>query len=1036
MNLIDVFVDRSRATIILLLVTLLAGYIAYHQIPKESTPDVKVPIIYVMVSLEGISPEDAERLLIKPLESELRNIEGVKEMVSYAFEGSASVMLEFKAGFNSEKALSDVRNKVRDAEADLPADAKQPVVSEVNLSLFPVLNVVLTGEVPERTLIQYARDVRDRIESIPAILEAKIAGDREDSVEIIVKPEVIEAYGLSVQSLRQIVDSNNKLVAAGSIRSNSGEFSVKLPGLVESYEALLNFPVKISNDSVTRIRDIAEVRRTYKDATDVARVNGKPSIVLEVSKRTGENIINTVQQVKELVEQERLYWPEKIEVIYAKDESNNITEMVVDLENNIIIGIILVMLVVIMSVGPRSAFLISVSIPASFLAGILIFYISGMTLNIVVLFSLILTLGMVVDDAIVVSEYADRLMMSGVSPDRAFVDSAKRMLWPVITSTLVKIVVFMPLLFWPGIVGQFMKYMPITAIAILTNSLLFALFFQPTLGPMFGKPKEGEHVVDESMQAADTGEFDKLTGLSKKYYQLLVKVLDHPKKFVFQIFSLLAGVYTFFFLFGTGFEFFPKVEPESAVLMIKSPGNLSLTERDRLMQEVEEKIADMKEVKLFYTKAGNFSTSNQVPKDTIGTVFLEFGDWQKRRKADHVLQDVFARIGSVKGIEFEALQNKPGPPAKKPIEINISSRDIGENEKVADMMINFMNKSGGFKDMEDSRSSKAIEWQLIVDREKAAKHGIDMQTIGNTVRMATSGLKISSYRPLDTTDEVDILVRFDQNDRTISVLDDLKIIDFEGNAVPISNFIVKKPALKVDTLKRVDRDRVVTIKADVEAGNLVDNKVNSIKQWVAQNFSQNRNLNIKFKGEDQDQKEASEFLQSAFVITLFSMFIIMLIQFNNIYHTLIIMSAVFLATVGVILGLIVTWQPFGVVMCGVGIIALGGIVLNNNILFVDTYQHLREGGIEVREAIIRAGIQRLRPILLTAATAVLGLLPMVFGLTINFMDRYVTYDAPSSQWWRQLSASIAGGLTFATVLTLFFTPCLLLIGKRFDRYKD
>ncbi len=1037
-NLIDVFVDRSRATILFLIVILLWGYNAYISIPKESTPDVKIPIIYVNVIHEGISPEDAQRLLLRPLETSLRGIAGVKEMTSYAVEGSASIIMEFKAGFDSEKALRDVRSKVDDTENELPDESEKPIVNEVNLSLFPVLNVVLTGDIPERTLIKVARDLKNKVEAIPGVLEVKVAGDRVDSLEIIVEPKLVEGYGLSLQAVKQVIDSNNRLVAAGSLRGKTGEFAIKVPSLISDLESLMNFPIKVNGDKTLRVKDIAEVRRTFKEANDVARVNGKPAVVLEVSKRTGENIISTVKHVKEIVEQEKLTWPTKLELIYGQDESNNIIAMIGDLENNLIFASILVTIVVILSVGYKPALLISLSIPFSFLAGILALYLSDHTLNIVVLFSLILTVGMIVDDAIVVSEYADRLMINGTPKSSAFIESAKRMLWPIVTSTLVKIVVFLPLLFWPGVVGQFMKYMPITVIVILSNSLLFALFFQPALGPLIGNAEEQDQEKLDSYHAADNGDLEEVKGLAHFYLNILNKVLDAPKAFVSLIFGALVGVYIMFFIFGTGVEFFPKIEPETVIMTIQSPGNLSLNERDEIMKEVETRLLDMKgEVKIFYSKSGRFDNDSQVPEGTIGTMSIEFVDWKERRKARYILDDIKDRLHGMLGVKIEVTENRDGPPPEKPIQINITGSRYDVVPPTADKILQAMNNIKGLEHIEDSRSSAAIEWQIVTDRELAAKYGVDIGTIGNTIRLVTNGMKISSYRPEDADDEVDILLKFPDEYRSISTLDNINIVTTNGGVVPISNFVSKVAKPQVGKITRTNRERVVKIKAavDTAGGYLVDAKVKEIKDFIAK-ASFDQSVKVSFKGEDEDQAEAAGFLQGAFSLALVLMFMIMLIQFNNIYHTVIIMSAVFLSTVGVLIGLLITGQPFGIVMCGVGVIALAGIVLNNNILFVDTYQLLRREKIPVREAIQRAGIQRLRPILLTAATAVLGLLPMVFGLTIDFMNREITYDAPASQWWRQLSASIAGGLTFATILTLFFTPCLLMIGKRFDRYKD
>lgn len=1035
MSFIEAFVDRSRATIAFLVMLIILGIASYISIAKESTPDVKIPMIYVMVVHNGISPEDGERLIARPLENELSNVDGLKSIKSFSYEGSVSVLLEFTAGFDSEKAIRKVRDKVQDTKSKLPKDAEEPSITEVNLSLTPVLSVVLVAEIPERSLLKIARDLKDKIEGVHGVLEAKISGNKEDTLEIIIKPEVLDGYGISIQTLSQVIDSNNQLIATGTVRTKGGDFSVKMPSLIKDYETLLNFPVKVDGDNVVKLKDIAEVRRSYKDNFSIKRVNGKPTLSIHVIKKTGENLINTVALVKEVVENERKYWPQKIAVEYSQDNSQEIKDMIVDLENNIIIGIMLVIIVVIMSVGTRSALLISLSIPTSFFTGILLLDLMGYSLNVVVLFSLILTIGMIVDDAIVVSEYADRLMLNGMPTERAFIESAKRMLWPIVTSTLVKIVVFLPLLFWPGVIGQFMLYMPITVVAILGSSLIFALFFQPALGPFFGKPSKEEGNSAESLHAADHGDLNNLEGVSKKYYDLLQKVLKQPKRFVGAIVGLMVAVNLLFSVFGPGFEFFPRIEPNVAVLSVQSPGNLSIQEKEDILKLIEERVLKFKnEIKIFEVEAGDFTNANNMPKNTIINGYIEFENWKERRKAHLILKDMSVLLKEIPGINFQFIEQKEGPPAEKPIQINITGRDYEKLAKVAEKILQVMKNDQEFIDVEDSRDFGSIEWQLIPDRVEAARYGVDVNTVGNLIRLVTDGLRISTYRPDDTDDEVDILLRFPKEDRSVTSLNSFNVINSKGQKIPVSNIVERKPAVAISSINKINKEIMLQIKANVPHGVLVDTKVKMIKAFVEKNIDQDQ-VSVHFAGEDEDMQETSVFLRNAFVMTLFMMFMIMLIQFNNVYHTLVIMSAVFLSTIGVLLGLMITYQPFGVVMCGIGIIALGGIVLNNNILFVDTYQHLRKGGMEVEEAIVRSGIQRMRPIVLTATTAILGLMPMVFGLTINFYDREISLDAPSTQWWKQLAASIAGGLAFATILTLFFTPCLLKLGKRFDRYK-
>ena len=1031
-TLLNLLVKHRRAIILFLVIIIFLGYLAYIKIPKESNPDIKMPIIYVLMKYPGISPEDGQRLLLQPMENALKSIVGITKMTSYAKEGSAKIILEFNAGFDNDKALTEIRNKVSNTVYKLPKDVVKPTVQEINLSLEPVLNIIISGNVDKRSLLTLARNLKDDIEGVDGVLEVVIGGEKKDTIEIIIEPAILEIYGLSIDLISQIVAANNILVPAGTLKAEGGEYAIKIPSLIKSVQELLLFPIKATKQGVLRLGDIATIKKTFEDDKTISRVNGSPAIVLEVSKKSGANIIHIVQAVKKMINEKSKYWPSSVQITYFQDQSEQINEILLDLENSIILAVILVVIVIVLSVGLRSAILIALSLPISFLVGILLLSYMGLTLNIVVLFSLILTVGMIVDDAIVVSEYADRKMVDGYKPQLAFIEATTRMLWPIVTSTLVKIVVFMPLLFCPGVIGQFMKFMPITVIAILSNSLLFALFFQPAIGPLLWYTSNKNEDVFKAIRAADEGNIANLRGLSAKYVKLLIIVLKRPKLFLFSVSGFLISVYIFFFIAGTGFEFFPKIEANTATISIGSPGNLSISQKDKLLKEVEEKILDLKkDIRIFYAKSGSVNDIGMLPEDTIAIVQLELEDWKKRRKTVKIFADIIERLKSIEGINFQILEERKGPSSTKPIEINVSSYSYDLLPPFVTRLRKAMDKIGGFKDVEDSRPIPAIEWNLYFDRELASKYMVDTRMVGNMVKLITNGLKLSTYRDDDSKHEIDILLRYPQSKRLISELDNLVIVTNDGKKVPISQFVKRIPTPQINKIKRLNQNITITVKADVTPGILVDTKVREIKHWLEKNLEDG--IFIQYGGDDKNQKETGDFLIKAFLLVLVIMFMIMLVQFNNFYHTFIVMSAVFLSTVGVLIALLISWQPFGVVMCGIGVIALSGIVLNNNILFVDTYQHLRRLNIPIEEAVIRTGAQRMRPILLTSVTAILGLIPMAIGFTINFIDHEITYDAPSSQWWRQLATSIAGGLSFATILTLFFTPCLLVMGKRFEK---
>lgn len=1033
-NIIDFSVQRKRAVLMVLALILVTGFYTYSTIPREDTPDVQIPIIYVSMTHEGISPEDAENMLIKPMEIELRSIEGVKEMRSNASEGFASVILEFNAGFDSKKALQDVREKVEVAKAELPEDTEEPKVNEVNLSTFPVMNVILYGDVPERALHRIADDLEDKIESVPEVLSVDIAGDKEEMIEIIISPVLLESYGLT-SNIVNFTSSNNLLVAAGAMDSEDGKFVVKVPGLIDGIEDILNLPLVVEGDNVIRVKDIAEVRKSFKDAEGYAKVNGQPAIVLEVAKRTGENIIETIDEVKKIVNEESEFWHESINVAFSQDKSSKIIDMVSELQNNIILAIILVVIVILAFIGFKAAGLVAFSIPGAFLIGILTLGFLDMTLNVVVLFSLIMSVGMLVDSAIVVIEYANRKIAEGENYKTAFQTAAKRMSWPIIASTVTTLIVFAPLLFWPGIIGQFMIYMPLTLIATLSGSLLMALIFMPVVGSIFGKPdKEESKEVIQNIKTLENGNLKDLKGFSKFYVSLLEKVITNAGKFSFLIVFLLVIMVSLYSLLGKGVEFFPKIEPSNIQLIVRARGNISTLEKESIVQEVQSEILDMNdEVKVFYSRSGKVNSSGQkFPEDSIGVITLELADWQKRRKSDDIIEDIRNRVADIPGIIVEVLEQREGPPSGKKINIEVSSRFPELLEPVVEKLVDKMKKDGRFVDISDSREVPEIEWKIDVDRGQASKFSVSMATLGNFVKLVTNGLKITTYRPDDDDEELDVTLRFPGEYRKLEQLDTLKVINEHGG-VPISNFVERQAKQKVGNIERVNGLRTLKIEADPKPGILTDTLVNDAKEFIGDLYAKgeiNKKVQINFKGEDEDQKEASEFLQKAFVLAIFGMMLVLTFQFNSIYQMGIIMSAIVLSTTGVLLALMTTGQPFGIVMCGVGIIALAGIVVNNNIIFIDTYKVLREDGMEVKEALLRTGAQRLRPILLTAGTTVLGLLPMVFQMNIDFIDRITTFGAPSTQWWQQLSTTIAGGLTFSTVLTLLFTPCLLFLGEK------
>jgi multidrug efflux pump len=1027
-RLIEASFARSRTVLLLLLLVLIGGVQVYSTIPKEADPDVQVPVVYVAVPHEGISPEDAERLLVRPMEQELRGIEGVEEMRSYADQGSGSITLEFDAGVDIDQALQDVRETVDQAKSELPDGTDEPIVSEVNLALFPVLVVTLSGDLPERTLLAHARDLRRRVEALPGVLEVEIAGEREELLEVVIDPLLVQSYGFQLDDLLTLISRNNRLVAAGALDTGEGRFAVKVPGVFETADDVLDLPVKVEGDTVVRLRDVADVRRTFKDPEGFARINGQPALALEVKKRIGTNIVDVVAEVRGVVEAEREHWPATLAVDYIQDKSDNIASMLLDLQNNVLSAILLVMIVVVAALGLRSAGLVGLAVPSSFLAGILVLGLLGLTVNIVVLFSLILAVGMLVDGAIVVTELADRKMAEGMHRREAYQLAAKRMAWPITASTATTLAAFMPLLFWPGIVGEFMKFLPITLLATLTASLAMALIFLPNLGALVGKAEVADPDSMKLLSAAEQGDLNQLRGLAGRYVRMLRRVLQRPLVVLLAALAVAVGTYAAYGAFGRGVEFFPEVEPEVARLQVHARGDLSVYERDALVREVESRVLEVGGIETVYARSSVSFEGEDVDEDVIGTLLLELTPWREREPAREIFAEIRDRTADLAGIQVEVRKEEAGPPVGKPVQVELSSRSPELLEPAVAEVRALFDRLDGLTDVTDSRPIPGIEWRFQVDREQAGRFGADVALVGSAVQLVTNGILIGEYRPDDADEEIDIRARFPEEERTLDQLQRLRVNGPYG-AIPISNFVTRVPAPKVGTLERVDGERVLEVAADVEEGVLASDKVAEIKAWLAAN-ELDPEIRVNFKGEDEEQKEAQEFLSVAFVVALFLIAIILVTQFNSLYQTALILSAVVFSTVGVMLGLLLTNQPFGIVMSGIGVIALAGIVVNNNIVLIDTYNELRKRGLAPYDAVLRTSAQRLRPVLLTTITTVLGLMPMVLKVNVDLFARQITFGGPSTDWWAQLASAVAGGLAFATLLTLVLTPALLLLGAQ------
>lgn len=1031
-GLVQWALQRSRLTLSVLLAVVIMGTFAFIVIPKEADPDIPVPFFSVNVFLPGISPEDSERLIVRPLETQLKTVEGLKRMSSTAGQSYAAIQLEFDVNFDKNLARQRVQEKVDIARPELPQDVEEPQVNEFNIADNPVISVVLSGNVPERTMLRTAQRLERDLEALPMVLGADLSGQRDEVLEIVIDPARVQSYAVSSGDLFRVVTANNQLIAAGSLDTGRGRFAVKVPGLVERPEDVLNLPIKVSGEGVVTLGDIADVRRTFLDRSVYLRYNGSPAIAIEVKKRIGENVIESIQRIKALVEASRAKIPEGIRIDYSFDQSYWIEKQLEHLTNAILLAVALVMVVVVGALGLRSGLIVGFSIPASFLIGFLCLWFGGYTLNVMIMFGMVITVGLLVDNAIIVVEYADRKMTEGFPKYEAFLEAGQRMFWPVVSSTATTLAAFAPMLFWPDVTGKFMSYLPLTMIFIMSASMVVSLLFLPAIGALVGKPEKVHPQTARAIHLSESGDLYAIGGFVGLYARLVTGAVRHPFFVLLLVGGCLVAITAGLFTFGRGVEFFVEQDTNDASLFIRARGNLSADEKRDLVIEVEKRVLGAEGLHSVYTVSGiTPSGGGQAPVDTIGRIFMELKPYEERGASKPIWSAMRERVKDIPGMQVELFEAQGGPPTGKAIQIEIGSENYERLDEVTDKVRKYLETMEGLRDIEDSRPLPGIEWALTIDREQAGRFGADVGTIGAAVQLITNGIKVGEYRPDDAEDEIEIRVRYPLEDRGISALDQLYINTREG-AVPITNFVQRKPQQQVNRLQRVDSMRIWLVRANVntDKGVNVSERIGEIRKWItAQGLD--RQARIKFRGADEEQNESAQFLMVAFAIAMLAIGAILIIQFNNFWHALVILSAVIFSIFGALLGMLIEGQLFSVIMTGTGIVALIGVMVNHNIVLVDTFHHLLDQGFKPMDAIIRTGVQRMRPVLLTTWTAIFGLLPLMYRFDVDFFDRQVHMGGPTSDWWVPLATAIVYGLAFSTVLTLFVTPAMLAIEQRY-----
>ncbi|WP_420859359.1 efflux RND transporter permease subunit [Marivivens marinus] len=1155
-GIVDWAASRARMVLAFIALSIAAGWFAYTGLPKEGEPDIEIPALFVSVPFPGISAEDAESLLVKPMETELADLDNLKTMTATAAEGYAGVALEFEFGWDKSQAMADVRDAMNAVEASFPSGAESYSINEINFSEFPIIIVNLTGDVPERTLIQIAKDLQDRLEGLEPVLKAQLTGQRDEMLLVEIDPLKLEAYNVTAGELINVVTQNNLLVAAGEVSSAQGTFAVTIPSSFDEPQDVYNLPVKTNGDRVVTLGDLATIRLTFEDRESTARFNGVNTVALQVVKRKGFNVIDTAEMIRAAVDEARADWPENmqiaVEVGTSNDQSRNVASMVSQLEGSVLTAIALVMVVVLAALGTRPALLVGFAIPTSFLLTFALLAVMGVSISNIVMFGLILAVGMLVDGAIVVVEYADKRIREGIGPMHAYVDAAKRMFWPIVSSTATTLCAFLPMLFWPGVAGEFMGMLPVTIIFVLSASLVVALIYLPVMGGVTGRMSRlfGRYsdalrarlpwavravlvipsifvTYSGAMLTLNPGYFSGAASqtdgggssvpgmalfvlgaimvsitvgsirLNRQQKRIKAGYRRSPFGWVIHAIAgnpvmplvsigaitfLVISVFTYFGANNNGVEFFTENEPEQSIVYVQARGNLSLEEKDALVAQAEQVALSQPGVQTVFAFAGagglNQNTAGASgPTDAIGQLQLELVPWEDRAAysretgipltdldGDVIIAQLQDRLSQIPGIRTETLNLAMGPGAVKPIHLRLKGDNWQELLDTTQVVRDYLDGLEAVTQTEDSRPLPGIDWEISVDVEKAGRFGADVATVGGMVQLVTRGILLDTMR-VDTSDEeIEIRVRLPEEDQVLSTLSSLKVRTASG-LVPLSNFITITPVPTLAQINRIDQQRYFDVKAGVETGlvKLTDaetgasriipeadydadeglkaqvtagdltlavvngnERIEVIQEWLDTPGNLPAGVSYEWAGDLADQSESTAFLQTAFMGALGLMFIILLAQFNSFYNSVLVLLAVILSTTGVLIGMLVMDQAFSVIMTGTGIVALAGIVVNNNIVLIDTYQEYRQY-MPRTEAITRTAEDRIRPVLLTTITTMAGLTPMMFGLSLDFWNGGYSIDSPTALWWKQLATAVVFGLGIATFLTLIFTPSMLAV---------
>ncbi len=1023
MKITNISLTHKTSVFVLLLIVVIGGFTAYKLLPVESFPQIKQPVVIVTAPYVGVSPSDMETLIAKPMEDKISEINKVKKMTSSSLQGYTNIIVEFEPDIDTDEAVRKVREKVDQAKPDLPTDLDEPMVTEINFENIPIMLVSIVGEHSLVRLKKIAKDLEDKFDQIPGVLDVEIVGGLEREVKVDLNPARLQLYNIGVEDVIEAISMENLTIPGGSMESSNLKWTVRIPGEFGTIEELKNVVVEAKNGQPIYIRDLAEIEFGFEEQTTYSRLDGKASVTISILKRSGENIIMIAEEVKRIVKEEAKNFPAQTKAIILADQSKEINSMVNDLENNIIAGLILVFGVLYLFMGPRTGLLVGIAIPLSMLMSYIVISMLGYTLNMIVLFSLILALGMLVDNAVVIVENIYRHHNDGKDLMQSAMDATHEVGMPVIVSTITTLFAFLPMIFWPGIIGEFMSYLPITLIITLSCSLFVALVFNPTIASTFLK-------IDKNIDRLPGDRFIKW--LIVRYEPSLRWSLKHRKTILF---GTLGGYLFMFFVYGGlnhGVEFFPDMEPTQAWIEIKAPIGTKLETSDRIVRQIEDRITNTADMKNYVADVGKSSTmfdfgtgggSSHKSKVTI-----DFLDRHLREQNSfYTLEQIRDQVDDIPGAAIDISKPQEGPPTGKAVDIQIKGENFTILSRLSEEIQKMIKNVPGLTKLQDNYEKGRPEMTILLDREKAALFGLNTSQIANTIRTAVNGTKASEFRI--GQDEYDITVRFDEAFReNYNDLLNLTIF-YEGRHYPLANFARVDFSTGLSSVNHVDGDRVISITGDA-IGRSSAEVLQDVKDILA-DYIPPAGYIFSFSGQDIEQQKASEFLTRAFFIAILLIFFVLVTQFNSITLPFVIMMTVMLSFFGVFFGLLVTFKPFGIIMTGIGIISLAGIVVNNAIVLIDYIQKLRARGMKKLDAIIQGGKVRLRPVLLTAITTILGLIPLTVGINIDFIglfkgdvSKFIQLGAESSQWWSGMGIAVIFGLFFATALTLVFVPVM------------